>query len=168
MKRTVILFVVLMLVVVGGTSAIRVNEGRCRSQELAIAAVFAEHRKACQNSYVVRSNGGGEHQKFSPRIFLRQLKAIKTDGCPEDFRFAWLGYIQTCDRFIAPSPVQRQEDTQIKRAMLVNFHAVPGIGLDVDNRESGMEMAKHLMKRNCQEVWHRCESVALRHGVQGY
>lgn len=168
MKRTITLIVVLLLVGVGVAAEIKLNDSRRHAQAIAISTVFSNHRSAVQNSYVLVRAGDTKHQKFSPRILLRQLKAIKTDGCPEDFRFAWLRYIQTCDRFITPSPVQRQEDTQIRCAMSGSLHIGPGVGIELDNRSSAMAMAKRLIDRDCQQAWHRCEAVALREGVQGY
>jgi hypothetical protein len=168
MKRTITLIVVLLLLVVGVIAEIKFNDSRHHAQEIAISAVFANHHATVQNSYVLVRAGDTEHRKLSPRMLLGHLKAIKTDGCPENFRLAWLRYIQTCDRFIVPSPVQRQEDTQIRRAISGSLHIGPGIGVELDNRLSAMAMAKRLIDRDCQEAWHKCEAVALRDGVQDY
>jgi hypothetical protein len=123
-------------------------------QQQAIVAVLNQACAANLNATHVRTMRNGRSiTNFSVKDYLAGIETISTAQCPEDFRLAWLNYIQTLQRDRAPfsglGAITEFEVSTLKTS------------------PSGEKDAlARLDKLNGNEAWMHVETKALDYGVQ--
>ena len=121
-------------------------------QGKAITTILSERLTARLNSMrMVIDNGRIVSAHLHTRLYLMRLQSIDTAGCPQEFRLAWLDYIQTWERKLSG-----------RRAAEDVLEALPA--LSGDFRDLG-DIGKRMAASDTSEAWRHCERVALEFGV---
>lgn len=173
MKKAIIAAIISVLVGCAGYCAWLSH--RHTEQKFMIAALQARQEKRLKCVIVVQT-GSGRSMRRAPKLlpaeYLKQLKEISTDGCPEEFRQAWLQYVQAWERNAAPNDVERRQDRLTMAAVKGKLEVHGGVGtttgggLGVEADLSNLkDMAKRLESRDTNESFRHVETVALGYGV---
>ena len=118
----------------------------------AISKVLVERLQArLMSAHIVIDNGRLTSFQLHPAVYVKLLQSVDTSSCPEDFRLAWLDYIQVW---------QRKMDVKI---MAVNL--ADGISLFQGNLGAISDIAKRNEANDTLISWQKCERVALQYGV---
>jgi hypothetical protein len=150
-KKVIIISSILLVVLIAivGTRVV------VRSvQQQRIVTVLNQANKARINATHIRILGNARSKaNFSLKEYLAGIETISTAQCPENFRLAWLNYIQTLQREGAPlSGLGAVTEFEIS-----TLKASPNGTKDALAR---------LDKINGKEAWMNVETTALEYGVQ--
>ena len=117
-----------------------------------ISKVLVERLQArLMSAHIVIDNGRLTSFQLHPAVYIKLLQSVNTSTCPEDFRLAWLDYIQVW---------QRKIDVRI---MAVNV--VDGISIFQGNLGAMGDLAKRSEANDTLIPWQKCERVAMQYGV---
>jgi len=117
-----------------------------------ISNVLLERLSARFDSmYIVINDGRLKSAIFHPARYVKLLKQIDTAGCPQDFRLAWLNYVQTWERRNSPQTASEN---------LLNL-----IPAATGNLSGLNDIAKRSEANDTLIPWQKCEQVALEYGV---
>jgi hypothetical protein len=103
------------------------------------------------STHIVIDNGRLTSFQLHPAVYIKLLQSVDTSTCPEDFRLAWLDYIQVW---------QRKIDVKI---LAVNV--ADGISLFHGNLGAIGDIARRNEASDTLMPWQKCERVALQYGV---
>jgi hypothetical protein len=120
------------------------------------------------------------HPRFAP-IFpfakcLRSDDQIATSVCPDEFRSAWLAYIQAWERYASPSAIERRQRqilaSPTSRSMGGNVEGHGGLGVGGGisahydtTHENNAKLVEFLDREDTAQALRALESVALQFKV---
>lgn len=147
------------------------RESHRHAERESIIAALKVRREERKQSVAWVQKGFRRKTMLMPREFLRRLKEIGTDGCPDAFRLSWLKYIQAWERFAEPGPIAQRQDRLTMAAVKGKIEGNASLtslggGLTVEADLSNFEdMARRLEPRDTDEAFRHVENTALRFGV---
>ena len=83
--------------------------------------------------------------------YMKFLEKIDTSGCPQDFRMAWLAYVQTWERKFDAHRAQEN--------LLDTIPVLSG------NTHGLTDIAKRMESSDTDEAWRGCETAAMESGI---
>ena len=117
-----------------------------------ISNVLVERLTARLNSaHIVIDDGRIVSAQLHNMRYVKLLKQIDTAGCPQEFRLAWLDYVQTWKRKSNPRDTAENE-----------LEGLPAFHGDVNTLT---DIAKRMEPNNTLISWQKCERVALEFGT---
>ena len=83
--------------------------------------------------------------------YMKFLEKIDTTGCPQDFRMAWLAYVQTWER--------KYDAHRAQENLLDTIPLLTG------NTRGLTDIAKRMESSDTDEAWRGCETAAMESGI---
>jgi hypothetical protein len=117
-------------------------------EQIAINRVLQERMIARQKT----GFAGQSPQLQQPGPYVKLLQKITTEDCPQDFRLAWLEYVQTWERNASPANGLR------KLAEL-------GIGLTTGHLAIAADALRPSPGTDTDEAFRKVQKAALEYGI---
>jgi hypothetical protein len=166
-----IVFVIALAGMVGGCN-------REEKDRQAIIKVLQSRMDARDKSTAFVRTPGKQVRTLDLPHVLHHLKQIETADCPDEFRTAWLAYIQAWERYASPSSIERRQKqilaSPTSRSMGGNLEGHAGLGSGVggglsahydSTHENNAKLAEFLDREDTSEAFRVVESVALKYNV---
>jgi hypothetical protein len=129
------------------------NTTNSKDNGQSISNVLVERLTARLNSaHIVIDDGRIISAQLHNVKYVELLKQIDTAGCPQEFRRAWLDYLQTWER--KSNPHGTAENV---------LEGLPAFHGDVN---ALTDIAKRMEADDTLMSWQKCERVALEFGVE--
>jgi hypothetical protein len=125
----------------------------CDRQQAIIAVINQAHAANVDARRIINFRNGRSVTNFVVKIYVSEVQKIPTAQCPENFRLAWLNYIQTLERQHVP---------------FSGLGAVTEFEISAFRGSSSgtKDALARLDKLNVNDAWMNVETAALDNGVQ--
>ncbi len=152
--------------------ALAILAGGCNNQEKkdqeTIIKVLQARKVAIKEGFAIVRVLGRNSKIQDRKHTLRNLKQVEMLDCPEEFKEAWLAYIQAWERFATPSPTEQQQKHVLARPTSRSVDAKIGVGIGAhyeSTHENNVKLAEKLEAEDTSEALRLVERVALKFKV---